>query len=57
MEENRMLIPRRKAPDRAVETLDHGRFDPASETSGLAGALGFASARNHPVRGKYIDAG
>ena len=28
-----MLIPRRKVPDLSVETLDHGRFDLASETS------------------------
>jgi len=33
MEEARMPIPRRRVPDLAVETLDHGRADPAAETS------------------------
>ncbi|QEW22180.1 AhpC/TSA family protein [Marinibacterium anthonyi] len=28
-----MLLPRQKTPDLAVDTLDHGRFDLASETS------------------------
>ncbi|MHA1528676.1 MAG: hypothetical protein ACTSVG_06625 [Alphaproteobacteria bacterium] len=51
-----MLIPRRKAPDLAVETLGHDRFDLASETPGLAGAPRFTIARNHPARGAYVDA-
>lgn len=49
-----MLIPRRKVPDLAVETLDHGRFDLASETSARGTVICFYRGLHCPLCAKYL---
>ena len=49
-----MLIPRRKVPDLAVETLDHGRFDLAAETSGRGTVVCFYRGLHCPICAKYL---
>jgi len=54
MEEDRMLIPRRNVPDLSVETLDHGRFDLASETSGRGTVVCFYRGLHCPICASYL---
>jgi len=49
-----MLIPRRKVPDLAVETLDHGRFDLASESSERGTVICFYRGLHCPLCAKYL---
>jgi len=49
-----MLIPRRKVPDLAVETLDHGRFDLAAENSGRGTVVCFYRGLHCPICATYL---
>ena len=49
-----MLIPRRKVPGLAVETLDHGRFDLASQTSERGTVICFYRGLHCPICAKYL---
>lgn len=49
-----MLIPRTKVPGLSVETLDHGRFDLASETSKLGTVVCFYRGLHCPICAKYL---
>ena len=49
-----MLIPRTKVPDLSVETLDHGRFDLASESSKLGTVVCFYRGLHCPICAKYL---
>jgi peroxiredoxin len=49
-----MLIPRRKVPDLAVETLDHGRFDLASEASERGTVVCFYRGLHCPICAGYL---
>ena len=49
-----MLIPRRKVPDLSVDTLDHGRFDLALETSGLGTVVCFYRGLHCPICERYL---
>jgi peroxiredoxin len=54
MEEACMLIPRRKVPDLAVDTLDHGRFDLASEDSERGTVVCFYRGLHCPICAGYL---
>lgn len=49
-----MLIPRRKVPDLTVDTLGHGRFDLASETSERGTVICFYRGLHCPLCAKYL---
>jgi len=49
-----MLIPRCKVPDLAVETLDHGRFDLASETPERGTVVCFYRGLHCPICATYL---
>ncbi|MFQ5566028.1 MAG: peroxiredoxin-like family protein [Paracoccaceae bacterium] len=49
-----MLIPRRKVPDLSVDTLDHGRFDLASETSERGTVVCFYRGLHCPICATYL---
>ncbi len=49
-----MLIPRRKVPGLAVDTLDHGRFDLASETSERGTVVCFYRGLHCPICAGYL---
>jgi peroxiredoxin len=49
-----MLIPRRKVPGLSVETLDHGRFDLASETSERGTVVCFYRGLHCPICATYL---
>lgn len=49
-----MLIPRRKVPDLSLDTLDHGRFDLAAETSERGTVICFFRGLHCPICAGYI---
>lgn len=49
-----MLIPRQKAPNLAVETLDHGRFDISSENPPLMTLVCFYRGLHCPICANYL---
>ena len=49
-----MLIPRRKVPDLAVETLDHGRFELAGEPSERGTVVCFYRSLHCPICARYL---
>jgi peroxiredoxin len=49
-----MLIPRRKTPDLAVETVAHGRFDLASEKSEQGTVVCFYRGLHCPICATYL---
>ena len=49
-----MLIPRRKVPGLEVETLDHGRFDLAGETSERGTVVCFYRGLHCPICAGYL---
>ena len=49
-----MLIPRRKVPGLALETLDHGRFDLASEESERGTVICFYRGLHCPICSMYL---
>jgi len=49
-----MLIPRRKVPDLAVDTFDHGRFDLASERSERGTVICFYRGLHCPLCATYL---
>ena len=49
-----MLIPRRKVPDLAVETLDHGRFELAGEPSERGTVVCFYRGLHCPICARYL---
>jgi peroxiredoxin len=49
-----MLIPRRKTPNLAVPTLDHGAFDLASETSERGTVICFYRGLHCPLCATYL---
>ena len=49
-----MLIPRQKTPDLAVETLDHGRFDLASEAAEKGTVICFYRGLHCPICANYL---
>jgi hypothetical protein len=49
-----MLIPRRKVPDLAVDTLDQGRFDLGSESSERGTVICFYRGLHCPICAGYL---
>lgn len=49
-----MLIPRQKAPDLLVETLDHGRFDLATESPERFTLVCFYRGLHCPICANYL---
>ncbi len=49
-----MLIPRRKTPDLAVDTLEHGRFDLAAENARLGTLVCFYRGYHCPICTQYL---
>ncbi len=49
-----MLMPRREVPDLTVETLDHGTFDVASETSERGTVVCFYRGLHCPICATYL---
>lgn len=49
-----MLMPRQKTPDLALETLDHGRFDLASENTERGTVVCFYRGLHCPICAKYL---
>ena len=49
-----MLIPRQKTPELTLETLDHGRFDLASETSERGTVICFYRGLHCPICANYL---
>ena len=49
-----MLMPRQKTPDLAVDTLDHGRFDLASEGSERGTVICFYRGLHCPLCANYL---
>lgn len=49
-----MLIPRQKTPDLAVDTLDHGRFDLATENSERGTVICFYRGLHCPICANYL---
>ncbi len=49
-----MLIPRRRVPDLTVETVGHGRFNLASETSERGTVICFYRGLHCPLCAKYL---
>ncbi|MDH3666856.1 MAG: AhpC/TSA family protein [Paracoccaceae bacterium] len=49
-----MLMPRRKVPDLAVETLDHGTFDLGSETNERGTVVCFYRGLHCPICATYL---
>lgn len=50
-----MLIPRQKTPGLTVETLDHGRFDLAGETSQRGTVVCFYRGLHCPICATYLS--
>jgi len=49
-----MLLPRKKTPDITLDTLDHGRFDLASETSTRGTVICFYRGLHCPICATYL---
>lgn len=49
-----MLIPRQKAPDLNLSTLDHGAFDLAAETSDVGTVICFYRGLHCPICANYL---
>ena len=49
-----MLIPRKKTPDLAVPTLDHGQFDLSTETSDRGTVICFYRGLHCPICATYL---
>ena len=49
-----MLIPRRETPDLTVETLEHGRFDLATETTDRGTLVIVYRGLHCPICQKYL---
>ena len=52
-----MLIPRQKTPDLKVETLAHGKFDPAKDGAENFTLVTFYRGLHCPICATYLRAG